>query len=518
MRYDCVVIGAGHNGLVTAAYLARAGRKVCVLERRHVLGGCCSTEELWPGYRVSPAAYVISLFLPEIIRELDLQGHGLEILPRTPSSFTPLPDGRSLVLGAGPETDRREITRFSQRDAERYPEYEAFLTRVAKAVEPLIQGPAPELPPRLRNLPRWWRLGRALEGLGDEARPAMELLTGAAGPIVDRWFESEPLRATLATDSIIGAFCAPSTPGSAYVLLHHVMGEAAGARGVWGYVRGGMGGLAEALASVCADLGAEIRREAEVVSVDVAGGRARGVTLADGSSIDARIVASGIDARTTLLELVGRENLPAACADQIAGIDYGSASLKFNLALNGLPQFVTGEWDRETALRGTIHISPTLEYIEQAFDDAKYGEPSREPVLEMTIPSTVDETVAPPGQHVASLFVQYAPYELAEGGWDDARKEAFAHRCLAVLDRYAPGLPDQVLHRQVLAPPDLERVYGLTGGNIFQGAMTLSQLGPLRTGNRTAVERLYLCGAATHPGGGVMGAAGRNAARVILRD
>ncbi len=522
MRYDCVVIGAGHNGLVAAAYLARAGRRVCVLERRHVLGGCCSTEELWPGYRVSPAAYVISLFLPGIIRELELERHGLEILARSPSSFTPLEDGRSLVLGGGPEADRREIRDFSARDAERYPEYEAFLTRVAKSVEPLMEEPAPEvpprMPPRLRDVPRWWRLGRALEALGEEAHPALELLTGAATPVLERWFESEPLRATLASDSIIGAFCAPSTPGSAYVLLHHVMGEAGGARGVWGYVRGGMGGLADALASACEASGVEIRREAEAISLDVDDGRVRGVGLADGTSVEAPVVASGIDARTTLLRLVGRERLPPPYAERIEAIDYSSASLKINLALDGLPPFETGAWDREAALRGTIHISPSLEYVERAFDDAKYGAPSREPVLEMTIPSTVDDTLAPPGKHVASLFVQYAPYALAEGEWDEARKTAFADRCLGLVDRYAPGFSDRVLHRQVLAPPDLERVYGLTGGNIFQGAMTLSQLGPLRPGPRTPVEGLYLCGAATHPGGGVMGAPGRTAARVILGD
>lgn len=522
MAYDCVVIGAGHNGLVAAAYLARAGRRVCVLERRDVLGGCCSTEELWPGYRVSPAAYVISLFPPAIIGDLALERHGLEILSRSPSSFTPLEDGRSLVLGAGSEADRRELGRFSARDAERYPEYETFLTRVAEVVEPLMEDVAPEvpprMPPRLRDVPRWWRLGRALEGLGEEAHAALELLTGAAGPILERWFESEPLRATLATDSIIGAFCAPSTPGSAYVLLHHVMGETGGARGVWGYVRGGMGGLARALASACEEAGVEIRREAEVVAVEVEDGAVRGVGLADGTSLEARTVASGVDARTTFLELVGGERLPPAYAERIAAIDYASASLKINLALDGLPGFDTGEWEPSVALRGTIHISPSLEYIERAFDDARRGRPSAEPVVEMTIPSTVDDTLAPEGKHMASLFVQYGPYHLAEGEWDSARKEAFADRCLKAVDRYAPGFSDRVLYRQVLAPPDLERVYGLTGGNIFQGAMSLSQLGPLRPGPRTPVRGLYLCGAATHPGGGVMGVPGRNAARVMLRD
>lgn len=520
MGADCIVIGAGHNGLVTAAYLARAGRRVLVLERRHVLGGCCSTEELWPGFRLSPAAYVISLFLPRIISELELAAHGLEILPRDPSSFTPLEDGRYLLLGHDRTANAREIAKFSRADAGAYGDYEAFLTRVAEEVEPLLMEPPPRvppaLPPSLGEVGYWWRAHKALRRLGPELHEAVELLTGAAAPILERWFESEPLKATLATDSIIGAFTSPSRPGSAYVLLHHVMGEAGGARGVWGYVRGGMGGLAAALARAAESLGVEIRREAEVASIDVEGGRARGVTLADGTSLSAGAVVSSVDASRTLLGLTGEEHLSEDFARRIRAIDYSSASVKINLALDGLPAFRTGDVDPEIALRGTIHVAPHLEYIERAFEDARRGASSREPVLEVTIPSTVDDTLAPAGRHVMSIFAQYAPYREGEAGRADA--EAFADRCLEALSRHAPDLRERVLHRQVMGPADLERVYGLTGGNIFQGAMSLSQLGPFRAGYRTPVSGLYLCGAATHPGGGVMGACGLNAAREVLRD
>ncbi len=515
-QYDCLIIGGGHNGLVAAAYLAKAGRNVLVLEQRHVLGGCTSTEELHPGFKLSPAAYVISLFLPEIIRELELKRHGLEILPRNPSSFTPLEDGRYLLLGHDDEANRREIAEFSTRDAEAYPRYDAMLTRVAEVLEPILQSPPPRVPPRLGDVARWWRYLQAARRLGDDFRTAVELMAAPATRILDRYFESEPLKATLATDAIIGAFAAPSTPGSAYVLLHHVMGEAGGKRGVWGYVRGGMGGLADALETACLAAGAEIRRDAQVTKIRLEAGRAAGVVLADGTEVSARAVASSVDANVTFLKLLGAEHLPDEFAYQVRRIDYSSASAKVNLALDGLPAFNTGEVAPETALRGTTHMVPDSAFIERAFDDAKYGRTSREPVLEMTIPSLVDRTLAPEGKHVASIFVQYAPYELAEGTWDEHR-EAFGDRCIDLVARYAPNIKDLILHRQVLAPPDMERIYGLTGGNIMQGSMGLEQLGPMRPGYRTPVAGLFLCGAATHPGGGVIGACGRNAAREVLR-
>jgi phytoene dehydrogenase-like protein len=535
-HYDCVVIGGGHNGLTAAAYLAKSGKSVCVLERRHVLGGSATTEELWPGYKVSTAAYVISLFLPEITRDLRLAHYGLKILPRRPSSFTPLLDGRYLVLGADEDENSREIAKFSERDARAYPRYQALLERVAQVIEPVLAQAAPDpgvlggtrrrlgLAKHLRDAAKLWQLYRAIGALGDDLPEAIELLTGAAKPILERWFEADVLRATIATDAIIGAFAAPSMAGTAYVLLHHVMGQAGGARGIWGYVEGGMGGLAKALERAARDLHVTIRREAEVQRILVAHGRAAGVQLSDGTVIEASVVASSIDAHWTFERLLSPTELPDSFRAAVARIDYSSASAKINLALAEPPRFTclpgTGLGRHH---HGTMHICPTMEYIERAYDDAKYGVPSREPVLEMTMASSVDPTIVPPGKHLVSIFVQYAPYRLAGGqSWDDV-KEAFADRCLEVIGRYAPNVPQAVEHRQVLSPLDFERTYGLTGGNIMQGAMHLHQLYCLRpvagwADHRTPVRGLYLCGAASHPGGGVIGACGKNAAEEILRD
>jgi phytoene dehydrogenase-like protein len=389
-----------------------------------------------------------------------------------------------------------------------------MLTRIAEALDPIIESPPPRVPPRFGDLGKWWTYYRTMKRLGPDLRAAVELLAAPATRILDRYFESEPLKATLATDAIIGAMAAPSSPGSAYVLLHHVMGLSGGKRGVWGYVRGGMGGLPDALERACLAAGVEIRREAPVVAIRVRGVVVAGVTLADGTELDAPTVASCIDANQTFLKLVGPEHLPDEFCEMVRNIDYASASAKINLALDGLPDFQTGPVDRQVALHGTTHLCPDSDYIERAFDDAKYGRPSREPVLEMTIPSTVDPSLAPPGKHVASIFVQYAPYKLAEGTWDEKREE-LGDRCIDILAQYAPNIKNIILHRQVVTPLDMERIYGLTGGNIMQGAMGLDQLGPMRMDCRTPIRGLYLCGAATHPGGGIIGACGRNAARVI---
>jgi phytoene dehydrogenase-like protein len=536
-NFDAIIIGGGHNGLVCAAYLGRAGKKVCVLERRHVLGGCATTEELWPGYKVSTAAYVISLFLPQIIRELKLKEYGLVILPRSPSSFTPLPDGRSLLLGADPELCRREISKFSTADAAAYPRYNAFLERVAQVLEPVLSQAAPDPLPlpeqwrdigwskRVRDGKKLWALYRALGELGADIPQAVELLTGPARPILDRWFESDALKATLATDAIIGAFLSISSPGSAYVLLHHVMGEAGGARGVWGYVQGGMGGLARSLAGACSDLAVEIRRESPVRQILTSGGRTVGVRLEDGTQLDAKIVASSVDAHLTFEKFLTPQELPEYFRAAVARIDYSSASAKINLALAEPLRFtcmndVPGRVGPHH--HGTMHIGPSLDYLERAYDDAKYGRPSERPILEMTMATSVDRTIAPPGKHLLSMFVQFAPYKLAEGNWDDI-KESFADRCIEVLAEYAPNVPHVIEHRQVLSPLDLERTYGITGGNIMQGAMSAHQLFCFRpvagwADHRTPIRGLYLCGAASHPGGGVLGACGKNAAEEILRD
>jgi phytoene dehydrogenase-like protein len=524
-NYDLIIIGGGHNGLVTAAYLARAGAKVLVLERREMVGGACVTEEVWPGYKVSTAAYVNSLLRPEIIRDLELKRHGFQMLPRSPSSFTPFPDGRSLLLGPDKALTHREISKFSARDADALPKYEAMLERVADFLEPtLVQTPPNPWSLRPANLVQLARLGLAFLKLGPDGQKAVEILTGAATPILDRWFESEQLKVTLATDAIIGAMASPSMPGTAYVLFHHVMGECDGVRGVWGYVRGGMGGITNAIASAAREKGAEIRTNAEVAKILVKDGAVRGVALADGTEILAPKVASGVDANVTFLKLMSNGDLPPDFVQSVRNIDYASASCKINIALSELPDF--------TALpgtapgpqhRGTIHISPTMEYIERAYDDAKYGHPSKEPIIEATIPSVLDDTLAPPGKYVMSMFTQYFPYKLAPGLSLEEEKEKYADRCFELMERFAPNFRRAVIHRQVLSPVDLERRFGLTGGNIMQGVMSLSSLSFMRpvpgyADYRTPVRGLYLCGAATHPGGGVMGACGYNAAREIRRD
>ena len=523
MRYDAIIIGAGHNGLVTACYLARANRKVLVLERRPVVGGACVTEEdTFAGFKVSTAAYVNSLFRPEIIRDLRLRDYGFELIERNPSSFSPFPDGRYLFLGPERETNAREIAKFSRKDAENYPRYELMLERVASVIEPtLSQKPPNVLRPGPADLVKLAKLGRSLRKLGVGAGEAIEVLAGAARPILDRWFESEELKGTLATDAIIGAFAAPSMPGTAYVLFHHVMGATNGKRGVWSYVRGGMGGLTQALAKAATDLGVEIRTRAEVAKILVRGNAVTGVCSSNGDEFQTKKVASNADCRVTFRQLLDPAELPPEFLEAVGRIDYSSASMKINVALSALPNFsaLPGAAPGPQH-RGTVHLCPDQDFIERAYDDAKYGEPSREPVVECTIPSTVDPTVAPPGRHLLSMFVQYAPYALRVGNWDE-RKEAFADRCFDLVEQYAPGFKAAVIARQVLSPVDLERTFNLSGGNIFQGAMSLHQLFMFRpvpgfAGYRTPIAGLYLCGSAAHPGGGVMGAAGRNAAREML--
>jgi len=534
-NYDCIVIGGGHNGLVTAAYLARAGKRVCLLERRHLLGGCSSSEELWPGYKVSTAAYVISLMLPEVIADLKLRHHGLTILRRNPSSFTPLLDGRSLTLGPDKKATYDQISQFSASDAEAYPRYQQLLEQVSAVIEPMLMKRAPQVVPlpkkwrgrsitgRLRETRDMWELYQAAGQLGEDLPEAIELLTGAARPLLERWFESEVLRATLATDAIIGAFSSISAAGTAYVLLHHVMGRATGERGVWGYVQGGMGGLADALEASCKELRVEIVRECEVLKILVESGRVAGVAVDGGRTIKAATVASSIDANWTFRRLVDESELPTEFTQAIDRIDYSSASAKINLALGEIPRFRSESADQVgPEHQGTIHISPTLDYIEQAYADARQGRPSDQPVMEVTIPTSLDSTIAPEGKHLMSIFVQYAPYQLQKENWDDI-KEDFADRCIELLGRYAPNLPGAVEHRQILSPLDLERTFRLTGGNIFQGAMNLHQLFCFRpvagwADHRSPIKGLYLCGAASHPGGGVMGACGRNAAQAILED
>lgn len=522
-KFDAIIIGGGHNGLVTACYLAKAGWKVLVLERRYLVGGACVTEETFPGFKVSTAAYVNSLFRPEIIRDLRLADYGFAVCERNPSSFSPFEDGRYLLLGADQKMNVREIAKFSAKDAEAYPKYEAMLERVAAVVEPtLIQVPPNLLRPGIKGAWRLFQLGRSLQKLGVGMSEAIEVLTGAARPLLDRWFESEEVKATLATDAIIGAFAAPSMPGTAYVLFHHVMGETNGKRGVWSYVKGGMGGLTQALARAATDMKVEIRCNTEVSRILVNNGTVTGVALANGDEFHASRVASNVDANITFNKLMDPKILPPDFAAAINRIGYESASLKINVALEELPSFAACPGTQPGPQhQGTVHLCPDQDYIERAYDDAKYGRPSRDPILECTLPSAVDPSVAPPGKHLMSMFIQYAPYHLKEGTWD-TEKDKFADRCFEILDRYAPNFRRSVIARQIVTPLDLERDFSLTGGNIFQGAMTLNQLFMFRpvpgfAGYRTPIKGLFICGSAAHPGGGVMGAAGWNAAREMLR-
>ena len=525
-KYDAIIIGAGHNALVAAAYLARAGRKVLVLERRGVVGGCVVTEEIWPGFKVSTASYVNSLFRPEIIRDLELKRHGFVMLPRSPSSFTPLPDGRYLLMGPDKEMTRREVSKFSKRDAENLPKFEAMLERIAGFLEPMLMQTPPNpwsLAPR--NLAEIAKIAWNFRKLGTDAKQAIEILTGAANPILDRWFESEEVKTTISTDAIIGAFATPSMPGTAYVLFHHVMGECDGVRGVWGYVRGGMGALSNAIASAAKERSAEIKVNAPVARILVNAGRAVGVALADGSEYRADKVVSGVDANVTFLRLMDAKDLPAEFVEAVKHLDYSSASCKINIALSDVPNFscLPGKGVGPQH-HGTIHISPTRAYIERAYDRAKYGYISEDPVIEATIPSSLDDTIAPKGKHAMSMFTQYFPYKLAsDAGTLEENKKRYAERCIDIMTEYAPNFRQSVLDYQVLSPADLESCFGLTGGNIMQGAMSLSSLGFMRplpgyADYRTPIKGLYLCGAATHPGGGVMGACGYNAAREILKD
>ncbi|HET9096885.1 MAG TPA: NAD(P)/FAD-dependent oxidoreductase [Candidatus Baltobacteraceae bacterium] len=523
--YDAIIIGGGHNGLVAACYLARAKRKVLVLERRYIVGGACVTEErTFPGFKVSTAAYVNSLFRPEIIRDLRLRDYGFELLERNPASFSPFADGRYLMLGGSHEQNAGEISKFSKKDAQSYSKYEEMLMRVASVIEPtLVQTPPNVVKPGIADFLQLASLGRSAHKLGSGIGEALEVLTGAARPILDRWFESEELKATLATDAIIGAFAAPSMPGTAYVLFHHVMGETNGKRGVWAYVKGGMGGLTQALAKAAADLGVEIRTDAEVAKILTSGGAVTGVALASGDEFHAKMVASNADANVTFNKLLDASEVPKPFHDAINRISYDSASAKINVALERLPSFTAlPGHEAGPQHRGTVHLCPDQDFIERAYDDAKYGQPSREPVVECTMPSSVDSTVAPPGKHLMSMFVQYAPYTIKTGQWDDAAKNAFADRCFDIVERYAPGFKDSVIDRQILTPRDLEATFNLTGGNIFQGAMNLDKLFMFRpaaghAGYKMPVKGLYLCGSAAHPGGGVMGAPGWNCAREMLK-
>jgi phytoene dehydrogenase-like protein len=521
-KYDVVVIGGGHNGLVNAAYLARAGKKVLVLERRHVLGGAAVTEEVFPGFKFSVCSYVVSLLRPEIIRDLDLPRHGLEILPLD-GTFTPMENGDYLWRVNDHAKTRREIARHSKLDAEAYDEYGKAMVEQGRFVKPIL-GMMPPDPTSLdpRGLLKLLALGRRFQRLPDEDRyNQVQLMTMSAVDFLDQWFETDVLKATMSASGIIGTFLGIRSPGTAYVLLHHYMGEIDGAYRSWGFARGGTGAISNAIGDAAREAGVEIRTETPIAKILVKKNRATGVVLANGDEIHADVVASSVDPRQTFVRLLGTEHLPDDFVDDINRFKYRGSSGKVNLALDALPDF-TCMPGAGAHLRGAISISPSIEYMERAYDDAKYGRFSRRPYIDMVIPSLTDPSVAPPGKHVMSCFVQYAPYNLKEGTWDEKREE-FGDTVVDTISQYAPNLREIILHRQVVTPLDLEREWGLSEGNIFQGELSLEQLFFLRPAPgwaqyRTPVRSLYMCGSATHPGGGIMGAPGRNAALKILDD
>jgi phytoene dehydrogenase-like protein len=523
--YDVVVIGGGHNGLVNAAYLARAGRKVLVLERRHVLGGAAVTEEIVPGFHFSVCSYVVSLLRPEIIRDLDLPRHGLEILPLD-GTFTPMPDGNYLWRVNDHGRTRREIARHSRLDAEAYDDFSQAMVQMCRFVKPILSMTPPDpTRPTLKDLWNLMLMGRRFRRLSPGDRyNQVQLMTMSAVDFLDQWFETDVLKATMSASGIIGTFLGVRSPGTAYVLLHHYMGEIDGAFRAWGFARGGTGAISNAIAAAARAAGAEIRARAPIAKILIRNGRARGVVLENGDEIQADVVSSSVDPNRTFLRMMDPEReLPADFVEEVRRYKYRGSSGKVNLALDALPDFkcLPGPGPH---LRGAISISPAVDYMERAYDDAKYGRFSRRPYIDMVIPSLTDPSVAPPGKHVLSCFVQYAPYKLQEGpeAWEQQR-EAFGDTVIDTVAEYAPNIKNIIIGRQVVTPLDLDREWGLTEGNIFQGELSLEQLFFLRpvpgwARYRTPIRNLYMCGSATHPGGGIMGAPGRLAAVEILRD
>jgi phytoene dehydrogenase-like protein len=524
-EYDAIIIGGGHNGLATAAYLGRAGLKTLVLERRDVLGGAAVSEHPWPGYTVSTLSYVLSLMPPEVIRELELQRHGLTLYPLAADYYVPFPDGSHLLLTRDAVQAKAEIAKFSRKDAQTWPAFSAYLAKIARLVRPLLLMTPPTVgaksPADLLELARFaWKLkGLDVQGTAD----FVKVMTLSVAELLDEWFESPQVKAARCVSGAIGTYGGPYTPGTAYVLLHHYIGEIDGQMAEWAFVRGGTGAVSQAIADDAREHGAEIRINARVGRVLVESGRAVGIALADGTELRARAVVSNAHPKITFCELVEASQLPPDFVRAIDRYKTRSGTVKINLALAEPPRFFgLGEEDSMTAARSFIQLCDSMEYLERAFDDAKYGQPSREPYSDGVLPTMVDDSLAPAGKHLMSCFTQYVP-----AGWSRAphrdELEAYADRVIDGYGRFAPNLKTAVEHRQVLGPYDMEQEYGLVGGNIMHGDLTLDQLFSWRpvagyADYRTPIKGLYLCGSGTHPGGGISGINGRNASREILKD
>jgi phytoene dehydrogenase-like protein len=526
---DVIVIGGGHNGLVAAAYLAAAGLKVTVLERRAQVGGAAVTEEFHPGFRNSVAAYTVSLLNPRIIRDLELYAHGLRIVERPLSNFLPLPDGRYLKVAPG--RTKAEIAKFSSRDADRLDAYEARLDRLTAVLRALALETPPNLatgqglPANLGALLDAAKVGNSLRSLGLEGqRDLLEIFTRSAGDVLDQWFESDPIKAILGFDGIVGTYSSPYAAGTGYVLLHHCWGEVNGKKGVWGHAIGGMGAITQAMARACAARGVDIRTNSAVSEILIEKGRAAAVITDKGEKFAARAVASNLHPKLTFEKLVDPALLPADFRARIGSYRSGSGSFRINLALAELPSFsaIPGREAAEHHGSGIV-IAPSLAYMERAFMDARLSGWSAQPIIEMVIPSTLDDSLCPPNRHVASLFCQHVSPKLPEGrSWDEARATV-ADLMIDTVESYAPGFKASVLARQILSPLDLEREFGLIDGDIFHGRLSLDQLYSARpvlghADYRSPIRGLYMCGASTHPGGGVTGAPGHNAAREMIRD
>jgi phytoene dehydrogenase-like protein len=522
--YDAIVVGGGHNGLTAAAYLARAGLRVCVLERRGLLGGACVTEEVWPGQRVSRASYVVSMLRPQVVADLELKRFGYDPIPLDPAFGTFAADGRPMLFHDDEAKAQASIARVSPRDAAAMPAFEAMMERVADVLRPMMLRPPPALGSRhpgdvlelLREAGRAAGLSR--RGLQDLYR----VMTMSVGDLLDDWFVDDALKGAYASTGVVGVWAGPRTPGTAYNLLHHELGELDGVGGAWGHVRGGMGAISEAIAASARASGAVVRTDAPVASIDVRDGRVYGVTLDDGESLSAPVVLSGAHPKTTVLDLVGGEHFPDEVVQDMRRYRSRGGSVKVNWILSEPPHYEgVSEEEARALLHTSLALCPSIDYLERAWQDATLGRPAEGPYIEVEVPTAIDPSLTDDGTTVMTMFTQYGPH--SEDGWPDGAREAYAQRCLALIAQYAPNVTDAVLHYEVLAPPDLERIFGLVGGSIFQGEQGLDQMAfmrpsPLLSRYATPVGGLYLCGAGTHPGGGVIAAAGHNAAQRVLKD